>query len=142
MYFLLWCSSFVSTWYFKTKVFFLKRDVSLFTFVHLYHDKICQIFFKLLAHRPTSFTIPSESVWNKLFWLNLSKRKALKVVLKGSIIETYNDLAHHCPSWIIRSVFWYQGWLQIYLKLAIRKCKWVQYKIIGINNVLYEIFYV
>ena len=68
----------------------------------------------------------------KVFWLNLSKTIARKVVLKGSIIETYNNLAHHCSSWIIRSVFWYQAWLQLQNKRNIKigfgklKCRYEQ----------------
>ena len=65
----------------------------------------------------------------KLFWLNLSKTIAWKVVLKGSIIETYNNLAHHCSSWIILSVFWYQAWLQLQnkrnIKMGFEKLKWI-----------------
>ena len=68
----------------------------------------------------------------KVFWLNLSKTIAWKVVLKGSIIETYNNLARHCSSWIIRSVFWFQAWLQLQnkrnIKMGYEKLKWISEK--------------
>ena len=112
----LWCSPLDPTKSYKTKVFLHKGDVSLFTLIHLYLlrrsfmytkfivIKYAKIYFEILAHRPSTFTILSAMFEIKLFWLNLSKRMALKVMFNWSIIETYNKLAHYCfPCWFDRN---------------------------------------